>query len=687
VTLSRLGQVIGTAQVAANTPGVLRTLRLSVIGNLLRVSVDGVEVITAFEPSLLLGGSFSLHGLGLDAAGLVVEGVRVWGTQGLVEAPVVAAQSIMMPTPMVTRMPPAEGGIAPLSITTSSYAVVENATELLSAIAVGNNRPAGSTYRIFMKAGTYTVTLSEPQRIEGNIEIYGLGSEVTVLDSNVDDKSLFVVPSWASLRLQDLTLTGADISPPSAATAAYGGIVFNEGVTEIYNVVLRNNFAANGGGAILNNGGTLTIDNSIFLSNTAGGGGAVQSSTTLDPSTTTISCSLFQSNNANYGGAVLNGQGPTTITNSVFNQNTVTIQPEFYGSAFFGVSGGTTNNLNGNYWPTWNGTIPLANSANPYTPGRDTISSNIVITSILTADPVGSPACPKPRPYTSVPTLAQELAFYGVTLAGNWTGPQLTAIVEALRDTAIALGVQSISNTSSTDDSPRETFRRVMTLARPNSTDSGIEFNYTGSTSTPYCITNKGASPLEARITCGGGFTITKYTLVHELGHVFVDRTSGSFYAQMESAVVRDANPNNAPPQSVFGSGFLDNNQLSDWRRGERGWGSPRAQIGRCDGSIPVPTPILAPTDFQQNPCDIVDSQYPVAQFGQLRITEIEEAAADMFLNWVYKAQGNGGFLNRDWTGCLPAGCDDSITGDYTGDTRMNWMNSTISSIFSNNQW
>jgi hypothetical protein len=44
VTLSRLGQVIGTAQVVANTPGVLRTLGLSAVGNLLRVSV---EVITA----------------------------------------------------------------------------------------------------------------------------------------------------------------------------------------------------------------------------------------------------------------------------------------------------------------------------------------------------------------------------------------------------------------------------------------------------------------------------------------------------------------------------------------------------------------------------------------------------------------------------------------------------------------
>jgi hypothetical protein len=77
VTLARAGQVIGTAQVTANTPDVLRTLRLSAIGNLLRVSVDGAEVMTAFEPSLLPGGVFSLHGVGLDAAGLRVAGVRV----------------------------------------------------------------------------------------------------------------------------------------------------------------------------------------------------------------------------------------------------------------------------------------------------------------------------------------------------------------------------------------------------------------------------------------------------------------------------------------------------------------------------------------------------------------------------------------------------------------------------------
>jgi hypothetical protein len=620
----------------------------------------------------------------LDAGGLRVAGVRVWGTEALLEAPVVAAQSIMLPTPMVTPMSPVEEGIAPMSITSSTYAVVENVSELLSAIDIGNQQAVGVIYRIFVKAGTYTITLSEPKRIERNIQIYGLGSEVTILDSNVDDKSLFVVPPWASLRLQDLTLTGADISPPSAATAAYGGIVFNEGITQIYNVVMRNNFAANGGGAILNNGGTLTIDNSVFLSNSAGGGGAIQSSASPVASTTNISCSVFESNNANYGGAVLNALGTTTIVNSIFNQNTVSSAPQVNGSALYTFSGQTIT-ANGNFWPTWNGNIPISGADNPHNPGRDTISSNITITS----DPIGTSTCPKPRPYyATVPaqTPAQELAFYGVTLAGSWTTPQLTAIVEAVRDTAIALAVQSTFNSASTDDSPRDTFRRVMTLARPNSTDSGIEFNYTGSTSTPYCITNKSASPLEARITCGGGFTITKYTLVHELGHVFVDRAS-SFYTQLESAAVRDANPNNNGPHAVFGGGFTDRTGASDWRRGERGWGSPRAQIGRCDGSIPVPTPILAPSDFQQNPCDIVDSQYPFAQNGPLRVTEIEEAAADMFLNWVYKAQGNGGFLNRDWSGCLPAGCDDLVTGDVTGDTRMNWMSSTLSSIFANSQW
>lgn len=78
VQLLRAGQVLGTAQVSAQTPGQWRTLRLSAIGNLLRVSVDGAEVILAFEPSPLPAGSLTLRGTGLDAVGLTVDDVQVW---------------------------------------------------------------------------------------------------------------------------------------------------------------------------------------------------------------------------------------------------------------------------------------------------------------------------------------------------------------------------------------------------------------------------------------------------------------------------------------------------------------------------------------------------------------------------------------------------------------------------------
>jgi hypothetical protein len=78
VQLVRAGQVLGSAQVNAQSPDSWRTLRLSAMGNLLRVSVDGTEVILAFEPSPLPAGSLTLRGTGLDAAGLTVDDVQVW---------------------------------------------------------------------------------------------------------------------------------------------------------------------------------------------------------------------------------------------------------------------------------------------------------------------------------------------------------------------------------------------------------------------------------------------------------------------------------------------------------------------------------------------------------------------------------------------------------------------------------
>ncbi len=66
---------------------------------------------------------------------------------------------------------------------------------------------------------------------------------------------------------------------------------------------------------------------------------------------------------------------------------------------------------------------------------------------------------------------------------------------------------------------------------------------------------------------------------------------------------------------------------------------------------------------------------------------EIDEATADMFLNWVYKKlNSNEGFTNLNWVKqlCdslnLTTPCEDSAY--VPGDRRFEWMNVNMTAIF-----
>jgi len=133
----------------------------------------------------------------------------------------------------------------------------------------------------------------------------------------------------------------------------------------------------------------------------------------------------------------------------------------------------------------------------------------------------------------------------------------------------------------------------------------------------------------------------------------------------------------------------------STWERGRRGWGTgPQFHTDPNNGN-PIVRPLIS--FFQQNPDNISI-----------------EAAADMFLNWVYRFNAqNGdsptnscgledlphptnwagpGFLNQDWTtplsgfttdgaGLVPGSLDFSVPGD----ARYFYMDNLICGILSNN--
>lgn len=76
VALYRGSQVMGAATVTPTVPDAWRTLRLSAIGDLVRVAVDGLEVIAARDAAPLPAGTLSFASVGQNA--LVVDDVEIW---------------------------------------------------------------------------------------------------------------------------------------------------------------------------------------------------------------------------------------------------------------------------------------------------------------------------------------------------------------------------------------------------------------------------------------------------------------------------------------------------------------------------------------------------------------------------------------------------------------------------------
>lgn len=87
LTLYRGAQVLTSAALPPAAPGQWRTLRFSVIGDTLRVQVDGVEVLAVQDTAPLPPGTFSFAGMG--GAALLVDDVELWQSTAalLIESP------------------------------------------------------------------------------------------------------------------------------------------------------------------------------------------------------------------------------------------------------------------------------------------------------------------------------------------------------------------------------------------------------------------------------------------------------------------------------------------------------------------------------------------------------------------------------------------------------------------------
>jgi hypothetical protein len=361
------------------------------------------------------------------------------------------------------------------------------------------------------------------------------------------------------------------------------------------------------------------------------------------------------------------------------------------------------------------------------------------------------------------PPLPYQIEFVrgnGSTLL-NWTDTEREAIEAGLANTAAALWGVSNNNATLRD---WQIFNNVMVegdlagrilFVRANTTtalpqqggpepDVQVQYNWTNSSGgiVPVTVTyfdiNQGgcrtfagsggvipggqSGPTPRAIVCNGRPTndpnpnliVTEYTVVHELGHIFDNRsqtnsqpgvsvamglTSGGVVIQdCTSALIR-----------VFGEydPLVSQNPDPYWTRGEGGWGSGPSFRRTTATPVPPPAPTatLLPllTTYQQN-----------ARFDFRAKTndEIYEAAADMFLNWVYRSNTDAnypppaftnacpsplptpnptltwnGFQNREWRGQISnSPTVGNLDTGLSGNVRYYWMHSTVLQIFAARQ-
>jgi hypothetical protein len=320
---------------------------------------------------------------------------------------------------------------------------------------------------------------------------------------------------------------------------------------------------------------------------------------------------------------------------------------------------------------------------------------------------------------------------FRIVLEGNWSATERTEILVGVQETGRALCLHGAATTdvaafgevlqgqNSNNEWRSIVLRRVDRDAEAGDTVDGDEV---------YCATNKTPdNPTQsASIECDLDVIMTQYTMVHELGHVLVGRTTlngNSLYLTLiQTANLRDSNNSHI---MGFQRYSLENlGTRSDWQRSrvfdDNGWGSAALwnqtsyyvyqvvppptpsptyfplyipRVGPCGPG--APTTLLTPTGtpssgtpfpFQQNPCNFPDWETtdPVG-FN----TEIEEAAADMFLNWIYWKNFPGqtsGFLDRLWRdgNCYPSGCPDP---GASGQARAEWMNQTMTALYTQFGW
>ncbi len=195
---------------------------------------------------------------------------------------------------------------------------------LRGAIVAANTAPGADL--VIVPAGTYTLTiagLDEQASAMGDLDVndavtlQGAGSATTIVDAGGIDRVLHVAAAQTvagTVHIEGLTLRNGGTASDG------GGLVVQQAVVELVDVVVMANVVPNDGGGVLLQNGSLTLTNSVVSGNSAGfyGGGIHNASGAL-----VVASSTIGDNSAGRlgGGIRLTGDASATLSASIVSEN------------------------------------------------------------------------------------------------------------------------------------------------------------------------------------------------------------------------------------------------------------------------------------------------------------------------------------------------------------------------------
>jgi hypothetical protein len=580
-------------------------------------------------------------------------------------------------------------------------------------------------YQIYLLEGDYILQATIYVNNGCNIRIYGRGVGLTNIRRGTSlNDSMVQIWNNSVLALYHVTVRDGAASVNGTNASAGAIHIYDDGTLETYDSEFVNNVTTGFGGAIDNSAGQLFSFRTDFVANQGNTGSAYYSygwSQTSQPYVE-MNCARFEDNVASqFTGAMsaYNFGEYSSITGSSFINNRVQSTDiwdetvvHIHSYAYqYNEAIDALLNATDNWWDRSTGPIgwEVAHDA------IDDINPKVDVSSWLSSPPYCEKEEPYPLPGDFCPAGGGEsfgalqdecpltLADFGIVLEGTWSQTEKAEILTAAIETGTALFAHGAGGTIT------EAFREVM-QGMNGSQYRQIRFSRINAGGV-YCTTTKNpTAAFSAYIQCDTEIVMNQYTAVHEFGHVFVGRTTVSGISRYLEEIEN--------PTGIFGQPLEDINGVSifgytgydlqigprlDWQRSnvitDNGWGSaalwnntvitydflpPPAPtptpfplvvplIGPCGDGAPSTLPIIDddPFPFQQNPCTFPDWE---ASSSSGILTEIEEAAADMFLNWVYWKNYGSAFLDNLWrsSSCYPNGCVDP---GESGQVRSTWMN------------